>query len=103
MEWKIMRKGNSQTEVLIKIEKQQASDMETVEFYAQLDWVDDCSYIVTYDSSRHALTEEQKQVNDSGGMLVVMQGKEGDCIEYVSYMELNGEEISSDGILCKDK
>lgn len=68
-----------------------------------LDWIDDCTYRLTYDSSKSKLDEDKKWVNENNGIVVSKTKIENKCLFYTATMTTNeGQKISQDGIICKD-
>ena len=101
---KIVRKGNYQTEIILNPEVIDAEDPELRKtFFEIIEWIDDCSYRITYDETKMSLDEHQKFVNENGGLLVEMIKIEGSCFFYKSSMEIDGEIVSVNGKLCKVK
>jgi hypothetical protein len=69
--------------------------------YEIIEWIDDCTYRLTYDSLKTNLSEEKKWVNENNGIIVSKIKIEGKCMFYKSTMTTtDGQEISSDGTIC---
>ncbi|WP_417443860.1 hypothetical protein [Joostella sp.] len=71
--------------------------------YEIIEWIDDCSYRLTYDASKSELDEEKKWVNDNNGIVISKTKIENNCLYYTAAMTTNdGQKISQDGIICKE-
>jgi len=71
--------------------------------YEILEWIDDCTYRLTYDSSKGKMDEMTKWVNENNGIVVSKTNIEGKCMNYNATMTTNdGQKISQDGIICLD-
>ncbi|NCQ12257.1 MAG: hypothetical protein GW809_09000 [Bacteroidetes bacterium] len=71
--------------------------------YEIIEWIDDCTYRLTYDSSKAELSEDKKWINDNNGIVVTKTKIENNCLYYKATMTTNeGQKISQDGIICKD-
>ncbi|WP_179345890.1 hypothetical protein [Winogradskyella ursingii] len=71
--------------------------------YEIIEWIDDCTYRLTYDSSKSELDEGKKWVNDNNGIVVSKTKIEKRCLYYTATMTTNdGQKISQDGIICKE-
>ena len=67
-----------------------------------IEWIDDCTYRLTYDSSKSELDEGKQWVNDNNGIVVSKVKIENNCMLYTATMTANdGQKISQDGIICK--
>ena len=92
----IIRKKNTQTEWRNGI------DYGNPE-YEIIEWIDECTYILTFDASKSKLDEEQKWVNKNGGILVSKIKIENKCLFYTATLTTNeGKKISQDGTICKE-
>ena len=71
--------------------------------YEILEWIDDCTYRLTYDSSKTELDEDKKWINENNGIVVSKTKIENKCLFYTATMTTNeGQKISQDGIICKE-
>ena len=71
--------------------------------YEILEWIDDCTYRLTYDSSKSELDEDKKWINENNGIVVSKTKIENKCLYYTATMTTNeGQKISQDGIICKE-
>lgn len=93
--YKIIRKGDFQTESVTSPKYQQT-------IYVKIKWIDNCSYRSTYDSSKMKLTEYQKLMNTSGGILVEIIKIKERCSFFKSTLTINGKTQRIDGQLCKE-
>jgi len=67
-----------------------------------IEWIDDCKYRLTYDSTKSELDKEKKWVNENNGIVVSKIKIENNCLFYTATMTTNnGQEISQNGIICK--
>lgn len=68
-----------------------------------IEWIDQCTYRLTYDSSKVELDEEQKWVNANNGIVVSKRKIKNKCLYYTATMTTkDGKKISQDGIICKE-
>ncbi len=93
--YKIVRKGNTQTEIVSDPEFKQTS-------YIILEWIDDCSYKSTYDVKKMELTDYQKFINENGGILTELIKINGKCFHFKSTLTVDGKTERIDGKLCKE-
>ncbi len=71
--------------------------------YEILEWIDDCTYRLTYDASKSELDEEKKWINENNGIVVTKRKIENKCLFYTATMTTNeGDTITQDGIICKE-
>ncbi len=92
----VIREKNTQTEWKNGI-GQGSPDYEIIE------WIDDCTYRLTYDASKAELDEEKKWINDNNGIVVSKVKIKNRCLYYTATMTTNeGKKISQDGIICKE-
>ncbi|UOB16823.1 hypothetical protein [Abyssalbus ytuae] len=69
-----------------------------------IEWIDDCTYRLTFDSSISELDEEKKWINDNNGIVVSKIKIEGNCMYYTATMTTKiGQKISQNGIICKEE
>ena len=103
IEWKIIRKGNEQTEIITEIPGEYKDlGYPTDPLYVKIEWIDDCSYRATYDESKSELTESQLFINSVGGITAEMIRIEGNCFYYKSTMKVGKEEQVIEGKMCKE-
>lgn len=103
MKFKVIRNGNKQTETIIEIPeefKNIIKDNDTVN--EKVEWIDDCSYRLTYDESIEKLDKYQKAINDANGILVELIKIEGNCFYYKSTQKSKAGDIVSNGTICKE-
>lgn len=68
-----------------------------------IEWIDDCSYRLTYDSSKGEVNDDLKWINENNGIVISKSKIEGNCMFYTATMTANdGRKISQDGIICKE-
>ena len=102
IEWKIIRKGNEQTEIIKEIpDEYKDLGYPTDPHYVKIEWIDDCSYRAIYDDSKTELTESQKFINSVGGITTEMIKIEGNCFYYKSIMKIGEREQVIEGKMCK--
>ena len=71
--------------------------------YEIIEWIDDCTYRLTYDASKSELDDGKKWVNENNGIVVSKTKIENKCLYYTATMTTNdGQKISQDGIICKE-
>jgi len=54
-----------------------------------IEWIDDCTYRLTYDASKSELDEEKKWINDNNGIVVSKTKIENNCLFYTATMTTN--------------
>jgi len=92
----VIRKGNAQTEWINGIGNGKPD-------YEIIEWIDDCSYRLTYDDSKYELDAEKKWVNYNNGIVISKTKIIDNCLMYVATLTTNdGQEISQDGIICRE-
>ncbi len=68
-----------------------------------INWIDDCTYRLTYDGGKAGLNDENKWINDNNGIVVEKIRITGRCMEYRATMTTNdGQKISQNGTICKE-
>lgn len=68
-----------------------------------IEWIDDCTYRLTYDTALSELDEEKKWINENNGIVVSKIKIEGKCMFYDATMTTNeGQRISQEGVICKE-
>ncbi|WP_127021976.1 hypothetical protein [Flagellimonas beolgyonensis] len=103
IEWKIVREGSSQIEIPgVLPDELKGTDFPMNPRYGIIEWIDDCTYKLTYDSTKSELTDMQKMVNQLGGFINEMVKIEGNCFFYKSTLKYNGGEQSIEGKFCKE-
>lgn len=90
--YQISRTGQSQ------IEKSENNE----DVYYSVEWLNECSYISKFDSSKMELTDEMKMVNSDEGIVVeLLEVVNDDCITFQSYIK-NYKDLSlRKGRFCK--
>ncbi len=70
--------------------------------YEKIEWIDDCTYRLTYDESKMELDETEKWTNENNGIVVTKRRIENNCLFYTAIMTTNnGEKLSQNGVICK--
>lgn len=101
--WKIIRRGNEQTETINEPSSEYKDLLEsTSPHYVKIEWIDDCSYRTTYDDSKSALTEGEKFINSVGGITTEMIKIEGTCYYYKSTIKVGEQKKVIEGKMCKE-
>lgn len=71
--------------------------------YVVIEWIDKCTYRLTYDSSKSELDEEKKWVNANNGIVVSKRKIKNKCLYYTATMTTKeGKKIAKNGIICKE-
>ncbi len=71
--------------------------------YEIIEWIDDCTYRLTYDSTRSELDEGKRWINENNGIVVSKTRIENNCLYYTATMTTkDGQKISQNGIICKE-
>ncbi|QSS96665.1 hypothetical protein [Psychroflexus sp. ALD_RP9] len=92
----VIRKGNTQTEWTNGIGNGKPD-------YEIIEWIDDCTYRLTYDDSKYELDAEKKWVNDNNGIVVSKTKIVDNCLMYEAILTTNdGQKISQNGIICRE-
>lgn len=97
---RIIREGNSQTEILLDSLPGLPPDFPR-EQHILLEWIDECSYYAWHDNS--GTEPSQKYVEGQGKILVEMIKIENGCFYYRSTSKLDGELVTIDGKLCREE
>ncbi len=93
-DYKLIRNGNSQMEII-------EMSGQTLNLYGILEWINECSYKLTYDGSKMKLPEELQFINDNGGIICEMIKIENKCFYYKSVLIIDGKEAHRiDGKYC---
>jgi hypothetical protein len=91
----IQRKKNTQTEWANGIGNGEP-------LFEKIEWIDECTYRLTYDDSKKELDEHEKWANENNGIIVTKRRIEGNCMFYTATMTTNnGEKLSQNGVICK--
>ncbi|RTE52305.1 hypothetical protein EHW67_19185 [Arenibacter aquaticus] len=99
--WRLVREGNSQTGYKEEIPgTEQGSTAPKIE-YSKLEWINNCTFRITYDESKSELTPVQKFINEINGILIEVTKIEGNCFYYKSLMIVNGREVIDSGKMYK--
>ncbi|WP_417237467.1 hypothetical protein [Bizionia paragorgiae] len=94
--WIVVREKNTQTEWKNGIGN-------GIPEHEVIEWIDDCTYRLTYDSSKMELSENKKWVNENKGIVITKTKIEYNCLYYKATMTTNeGQKISQNGIICKE-
>ncbi|CAM1366456.1 conserved hypothetical protein [Tenacibaculum litoreum] len=94
--WIVVREKNTQTEWKNGIGN-------GIPEHEVIEWIDDCTYRLTYDSSKMELSENKKWVNENKGIVITKTKIENNCLYYKATMTTNeGQKISQNGIICKE-
>lgn len=71
--------------------------------YEIIEWIDDCTYRLTFDASKTELDEVKKSINKNNGIVVSKRKIENNCLYYTATMTTSeGKKISQNGIICKE-
>ena len=99
---KVIRKGNTQTEELIKGPKNYNDVVGGKVIHSVLNWTEDCAFKMTFDSINHKLDKYDKIINDNGGILVEIDSIKGRCSYYKSSATIDGQLMVINGKICKE-
>ena len=105
--WKIKDKNDSAFTKIIIVRKENSQIENKIEFenpkHEIIEWIDDCTYRLTYDSLKMELDEGEKMINKHNGIVVTKRLIEGKCMLYTATITINNaQKISQDGIICKE-
>lgn len=71
--------------------------------YEIIEWINDCTYRLTFDAEKMKLDPKKKWVNENKGIIVSNLGIKGKCMNYTAVMTTNqGKEILQKGMICKE-
>lgn len=71
--------------------------------YEKIEWINDCTYRLTYDKAKTELDDRQKWINENNGIIVSKIKIEGRCMLYKATMTtIDGVETSQNGKICKE-
>ncbi|MBG6133792.1 hypothetical protein IWQ47_005285 [Aquimarina sp. EL_43] len=88
--YKVIRNGRFQKEIV-----------EGRIIYSNIEWLNDCNYILLLDENKMVLTDFQKQINKGGGIVVEIIKVDKTCFYYTSYIKIDPSE-RIDGMMCKE-
>ena len=72
--------------------------------FVNLEWIDDCTYRLTYEEGEAATDEQKRFINDNNGIVVEKIKIEGRCMTYKATLTtLEGEKMSQEGKICKEE
>lgn len=91
--YQIIRTKDSQIEIVIDPEYSST-------LYINIEWINDCSYISKYDTSKMKLTEFQKYINDNDGIVTEIIGFDGNCALLKSTLTVDGIADIIESKLC---
>lgn len=99
--WRLVREGNYQTEYKVEIPgNEQGSTAPKIE-HSKIEWINNCTFRLTYDESKSELTVAQKYINQINGILMEVIKIEGNCFTYKSTMTVNGKDVVNQGKMYK--
>ncbi len=99
--WRLVREGNFQTEYKEEIPGNEQRTTDSKMEYSKIEWINDCTFRLTYDDSKSELTVVQKYINQINGILMEVIKIEGNCFTYKSTMTVNGKEVVREGKMYK--
>ena len=99
--YKITRKIDSQIERVTDIPKEYINSNIPKIVYTNVNWINECSYNLSYDETKLKLTDTQKEINNTGGILVEIERIKGRCFYYKSTMVYLKNELVINGEICK--
>lgn len=71
--------------------------------YEIIEWIDDCTYRLTYDATKSELDESEKWINDNNGIVISKTKIENKCLFYAATMTtVDKQKITQNGIICKE-
>lgn len=102
MEWQMERSGNKQIEIIKKTPKiLEDLNYSTKPKIIKIEWIDDCSYRLFAEDTNNTLDSISKEINKAGGVLTELVRIEGRCFYYKTTNIFRGEELVTEGKLCK--
>ncbi len=92
----VIRESNTQMEFKGGIEESEPQ-------FVNLEWIDDCTYRMTYEEADAETDEQKRFINDNNGIVVEKIKIEGRCMIYKATLtKLDGEVITQEGKICKE-
>ena len=84
----------------VQVEYSNISDKENGA-YSNLEWIDECTYRLRFDESKHELNKSQKLVNDNNGIVVTQTPLNARCMYYRAVLTLaDGKSVKKIGRIC---
>ncbi|MCK0148147.1 hypothetical protein MWU78_21045 [Arenibacter sp. F26102] len=99
--WRLVREGNYQTGYKEKISGDEQGTTDPKIEFSKIEWINDCTFRLTYDESKSELTAVQKYINQINGILMEVIKIEGNSFTYKSTMTVNGKEVVREGKMYK--
>jgi hypothetical protein len=99
---KVVRNSNSQIETITELPEELKGLNIPMKYYANIEWLTECSYKMTYDETKMELNPLLISYNESGGILVELLEINDNCFFYRSSFKLEGQDMEIKGKLCKD-
>ncbi|SDS65489.1 hypothetical protein SAMN04487764_2727 [Gillisia sp. Hel1_33_143] len=70
--------------------------------YENIEWIDDCTYRLTYDNAKNKKSEEDNWINENNGLLIKKIRIVDSCMEYSATLTLpDGIKIVQKSKICK--
>ena len=102
MNGKLIRNGSEQYEIYAELPAAyKGLGLENKPVYGKLEWIDDCSYQMTYDEVKNELMDSEKLINSLGGIRTELVKIEGNCFYYKSSVKFKESDMVFYGIICK--
>jgi len=101
--WDVIREGNSQIETVTDDPQKLLGEDFVKTQYQIIEWIDECSYRLTYDDKKMNLTAYQKFLNDNGGTVNEITKIEDGCFFYKSTLSIGDEIQTMEGKMCTKK
>ncbi len=103
IEYTVIREGNSQIEIITADPQNILGEDFAKTQYQIIEWINECSYRLTYDVSKMNLTDYQKLINESGGPITEITKIENNCFFYRSTLTIGDQTQTMEGKMCSKK
>ena len=103
IEYKVIREGNSQIEIITADPQNLLGEDFAKTQYQIVEWINDCTYRLTYDVTKMDLTDYQKLINESGGPVTEITKIENDYYFYKSTLKIGDQTQTMEGKMCMKK
>jgi len=101
--YRVIRTTTEQIETIIGSPKGLVKEINQKPQYGILQWIDACSYLISFDASKGTLSETQLMINENNGVLIELLHREEDCFTFKSTFVKGDQNISFLGKQCKEK
>ena len=101
--WRVVRAGSKQREYLTVKADKPGEEPSTLIQYGIITWLDDCFYKILFDDTIVPLTNEQKFINNSGGVYGEVIKIIDNCYFVEATTALDGKQYKMQAKMCKEQ